>query len=106
MSIGDASMISDRTAPKGIAPGMRTFILIWIGQLVSVVGSGLSRFVLGIWIYEQTKSVTLFVLMALFDAIPGIIVAPFAGILVDRWNRRRIMILSDGLAALMTLIMA
>lgn len=88
------------------AQSMTIFLLIWFGQMVSVLGSALSRFALGIWIYEQTQSVTLFVLMALFDAIPGIIAAPFAGVLVDRWNRRRVMILSDAMAALATLTVA
>jgi MFS transporter, DHA3 family, macrolide efflux protein len=99
-------LMSKQAEQKPIAQDMPSFMLIWFGQLVSVLGSALSRFALGIWIYEQTQSVSLFVLMAFFDAIPGIIAAPFAGVLVDRWNRRWMMILSDATAALATLTIA
>lgn len=99
-------LIGEQTTPRPAAPKMLTFVLIWFGQLVSIVGSSITRFALGIWIYEQTQSVTMFVWMALFDAIPGIITSPFAGVLVDRWDRRRVMILSDAMAAVATLILA
>ena len=97
-------MIGDQTQHI-VRQRMSAFFLIWIGQLASIIGSGLTRFVLGIWIYEQTGSITLFVLMALFDAIPGIIVSPFAGALVDRWNRRSALIISDSIAAISTLLL-
>ena len=74
---------------------MRTFLTIWAGQLVSLLGSSLTGFALGIWVYEQNGSVTQFALISLAGQIPGIVVAPFAGAVVDRFNRRTIMILSD-----------
>ena len=98
-------LIGKHTQQRPVKHGMSAFFLIWIGQLASVIGSGLTRFVLGVWIYEQTGSITLFVLMALFDAIPGIIVSPFAGALVDRWNRRSVLILSDSIAAVSTVML-
>ncbi len=85
---------------------MRSFILIWIGQLVSLLGSGLTGFALGVWVYQGTGSVTQFALISLFAELPGILISPFAGALVDRWNRRWAMILSDTGAALMTLVIA
>lgn len=71
---------------------LRSFGTIWAGQLVSAIGSGLSGFVLGIWVYQQTGSTTLYALGAVFGALPSILILPFAGGLVDRWNRRRTMI--------------
>jgi DHA3 family macrolide efflux protein-like MFS transporter len=81
---------------QNIAPrGFKTFLLIWFGQLISLAGSGLTGFALGVWVYERTGSVTQFALISLFTALPGIIFSPIAGALVDRWDRRMAMILSD-----------
>lgn len=83
--------------------GMRTFFVIWSGQLVSTLGSGLTSFALGVWIYERTGSITLFALNMLAFVLPNLLVSPFAGALVDRWDRRRVMIMSDTGAGLSTL---
>src|SRR5262245_30944035 len=82
----------------------RAFIVICIGQLVSALGSGLTNFALGIWVYQKTGSVTNFALTILSIALPSILVSPFAGALVDRWDRRRTMILGDSVAGLCSLI--
>ncbi len=83
---------------------MLTFIVVWLGQIVSIIGSGLTGFVLGVWIFEQTGDATPFVLIALFGSLPTVILSPIAGALVDRWNRRLVMIFSDVGAALTTLL--
>lgn len=88
------------------ADGMRTFLIIWAGQLVSLVGSGLTNFALGVWIFDRTGQATPFVLTALFSSLPGILLSPIAGATADRWNRRWIMILADTGAALATLFVA
>jgi MFS family permease len=85
---------------------MRPFFVVWIGQLVSVVGSGMTGFALGIWIYQETGQATPFALTALFSTLPAVIIGSFAGALVDRWNRRRVMLVADTLAALATLAIA
>lgn len=90
-----------------VAPrGFRTFLLIWFGQLISLTGSGLTGFALGVWVYQSTRSVTQFALISLFTRLPGIAFSPIAGALVDRWDRRRAMILSDAGAGLCTLSIA
>ncbi|HDQ72721.1 MAG TPA: MFS transporter, partial [Chloroflexi bacterium] len=86
-------------------PRMRTFNLVWLGQLVSIIGSGLTAFALGTWIYLETGSATLFAASLLFARLPMILVAPLAGVIVDRFDRRRIMIVSDTGSALVTLAM-
>ena len=95
-------------AKKGrpVTRGMRTFFVIWSGQLVSTIGSGLTGFALGVWIYQETGSVTMFALNMLAFAIPNLVVSPFAGALVDRYDRRWVMILSDTGAGLATLSIA
>jgi MFS family permease len=85
---------------------MQSFIIIWVGQLVSIVGSGLTSFALGVWVYQQTGSVTQLALVTLCYQI-GLVVASFlAGPLIDRWNRRLVMIFSDCGASLCTLTVA
>lgn len=85
---------------------MRTFMIIWAGQLISMIGSGLTSFALGVWIFQQTKQATPFALTVFISAVPRILLAPLAGTLADRWNRRWVMILSDTGSALVTLVAA
>lgn len=90
------------TAPNGI----RTFAIACAGQLISVLGSGLTAFAMSVWIYKQTNSITLFGL-ALFSAmLPSIVFMPFAGVIVDRHDRKRLMVLSDSASGLITLALA
>ncbi len=78
---------------------MRTFLSVWIGQFVSMLGSKLSEFALAIWAYQQIGSITQVALLVVLMYLPTILAAPLAGSLVDRWNRRWAMILSDSVAA-------
>jgi MFS transporter, DHA3 family, macrolide efflux protein len=82
----------DETKP---AVPIRTFGLMWLGQLVSLIGSGISRFALGVWVYQRTGSATDFALITLCAFLPGLLVAPFAGALIDRWDRRWTLFWSD-----------
>lgn len=75
--------------------GMKSFGVIWIGQLVSLLGSGLTSFALGIWALERTQSVTQYTLIIVLAGLPAILFAPFAGALVDRWDRRWVMFWTD-----------
>jgi MFS family permease len=85
---------------------MRTFLVVWSGQVVSILGSGITGFALGVWIYQQTGSATSFALTLLFNMLPKALLAPFAGILADHYDRRWIMILSDLTAGMATIITA
>lgn len=85
------------------ASGWKTFGLMWLGQLVSLIGSGLTRFALALWVYERTGSATQLTLITVFAFLPGLLAAPFAGALVDRWDRRWVMFWSDLGPALGTL---
>src|SRR5271157_2788295 len=85
--------------------GMRSFFTIWVGQLVSLIGSQLTGFALGVWVYDQTHSVSLLAVSQIALSAPFVLFSPLAGVLADRWNRRTVMILSDfgaGLAVLGT----
>lgn len=82
--------------------GMRTFFVVSGGQLVSGLGSSMSALALEFWIYGETGSVTNLAMIALAYTIPQVIVSPFAGALVDRWDRRVVMLGADVVAAMVT----
>ncbi len=84
----------------------KAFMRLWLGQAVSISGSGMTGFALGVHTYQQTGSATFFALITLFTTLPGILISPLAGMVVDRLNRRQVMILSDTGSALTTLTLA
>ena len=86
--------VPERWAPR--------FFTIWIGQAFSLVGSALVQFALVWWMTSKTGSATVLATATLFALLPQVLLGPFAGALVDRWNRRWIMILADGGIALAT----
>jgi MFS transporter, DHA3 family, macrolide efflux protein len=83
--------------------GVWIFSIIWLGQLVSVLGSALTGFALSIWVYQRTGSATQFGLIAFCGVLPSILFSPLTGVLVDRWNHRWTLILSNIGAGLITL---
>lgn len=85
---------------------LATFLIVSSGQLVSLIGSGLSTFALGVWLYQQTHQVAQFSAMVAVGLIPGILMLPLAGAAADRWDRRTIMMASDLLSLLTTAVAA
>ena len=82
---------------------MQKFIQLWLGQTASMIGSSMSGFALTIWMWESTTQVTALALLMFFSQLPRILLAPVAGILVDRWNRKFLMAIGDAVSALLTL---
>ncbi len=83
--------------------GMRSFVIIWIGQVVSILGSAMTGFAVTIWVYEGTEKATALALTAFFFTTPLLLLSPLAGVLVDRHNRKLMMILSDLASGLTTI---
>jgi MFS family permease len=81
------------------------FYLMWFGQLISGIGSGLTTFAMGVWVYQQTGSAAKFTTIALLGALPGLALMPIAGALVDRWDKRWTMLLSQLASGLTVLAM-
>lgn len=75
--------------------GMRAFTTIWGGQIFSLIGSAMSGFALTIWAWENQGTATALALVGFFNFAPMILFSPIAGALVDRWNRKLVMALSD-----------
>lgn len=83
---------------------MAAFVFIWFGQAVSMLGTGMTQFALTIWAYQLTGSATALALVGFFSYAPVVLVSPLAGALVDRWNRKLVMMLSDLAAGLSTIV--
>jgi MFS transporter, DHA3 family, macrolide efflux protein len=84
---------------------MRPFLIIWIGQACSWFGSELVQFALVWWLTNTTGSATVLTFATTMAVLPRIFIGPFAGALVDRWNRRVVMLVADGAIALATLML-
>lgn len=73
----------------------KKFLVVWIGQLLSTIGSGLTAFALGVYAFELTQTATSFALVTLCSFLPSILLRPFGGVLADRFDRRAMMIIGD-----------
>ena len=83
----------------------RNFLTIWGGQSFSLVGSALVQFALVWWLTVETGSATVLALGTLMGVLPQILIAPWAGAYVDRWNRRRTMVVADSLISFIALLL-
>lgn len=78
----------------------KKFIIIWSGQLFSILSSSIAQFAVVLWISLETGSAEVLSLATIAALLPQIVLGPFAGVFVDRWNRKWTMILSDSFVAL------
>ena len=78
----------------------KKFLLLWSGELISAIGSGLSSFGLGVYVFRQTGSAADMALVALMAFLPTLLLSAPAGVLADRYDRRLLMMAGDGLSAL------
>ena len=99
---------SNNTRESKLPSGMPGFVIVWIGQLISLLGTNMSAFALTIWAYELTGSATALALVGFFFVTPMLLISPLAGAIVDRSNRKLMMMISDlasGLATIAILIL-
>ena len=74
---------------------MKNFYKLWLGELISNIGSGMTALALSVYIYEKTGSVSYVSLITLLSFMPSIILSPIGGLLADRYDRRLLMIIGD-----------
>lgn len=84
--------------------GMFGFTIVWLGQIISVLASTMSQFGLTIWMFEQTGSALALGWMQFYFITPFLIISPIAGVMVDRHNRKLMMMVSDLGAGIATVI--
>jgi MFS transporter, DHA3 family, macrolide efflux protein len=82
--------------------GINAFRILWAGQSLSLLGSGMTRFAVMIWAYQVQGTATALALLGFFNCLTYVATSPFAGVLVDRWNRRMVMVFADLGAGLST----
>lgn len=71
------------------------FLLIWFGQFISIIGTGLTIFALGIYVYQLTGTASSYVFILMCAFLPPILLKPYGGILADRHDRRIMMVFGD-----------
>ena len=78
----------------------KKFLLLWLGELISSIGGGLTSFGLGVYVFNQTGSATSMALITLLGFLPTLVLSVPAGVLADKYDRRLLMIIGDGCSAL------
>ncbi len=96
------SIKSDAPASKR-PTGMAGFTVVWAGQIISVLASNMTQFALTIWVYQETGSATALGAMMTSFIMPFLLLSPIAGAMVDRYNRKLMMMVSDLTAVTATL---
>ncbi|MDX2139286.1 MAG: MFS transporter [Chloroflexota bacterium] len=91
---------------RQLLTGMNAFYALVTGQFISMMGSAITRFGISVWVFNETGSTSAYTLLLFFSIFPIGIGALIAGPLVDRWSRRRVMMVSDVIAGLSTLVIA
>lgn len=99
MSIENHTALS---SPRPRPTGMVAFTIVWFGQIISMLGTGMTNFALTLWAYEQTGRATPLAMLGFAYLTPIVVLAPFVGVIVDRGNRKWLMLLSDLAAAIVT----
>jgi len=91
------------TSNKRRPTGMVGFIIVWLGQIISVLASSMTGFGMTLWMYKQTGSATAMAGMQVAFITPFLLLSPIAGVMVDRYNRKLMMMISDLMAVFSTL---
>lgn len=89
---------------KSNPASMRNFLIVWLGQFVSSIGSNMTGFAIEIWAWEITGQATTLTLVGFFSLLPSIIITPISGVIVDRFNRKFLMMVGDTVAVFSTII--
>lgn len=87
MEIGNHAIATEHT--------FRNYVYFWIGQLFSILGSSIVQFSLIWWITEESQSATVLSLVMVLYLLPQIFVTFFFGVYIDRWNRKKIILIAD-----------
>jgi len=92
--------------PSTQAEHMTPFLILWTGEAISLVGTMAAQFALIWWLTKETGSAAVLSMATLFGLLPSVAFGPVIGVLVDRWDRKRVMLISDAMVALASLTLA
>ena len=85
-----------------IFAGLRDFLILWGSQSVSTLGTAMTNFALIVWVYGQKGTASSITLLSVCSFVPSILFCFIAGTIADRWDKKRIMLAADLVAALGT----
>ncbi|MEH1015835.1 amino acid adenylation domain-containing protein [Micromonospora sp. CPCC 206060] len=105
VSVAGARRDTAMPVPAGPQPGLGRFLAVAVSQLVSFTGTALTDFALPLWVYLTTGSLAQFAVFMMLAIVPGVFVAPLIGALVDRSDRRRVMIAGSCAAGTVQLVL-
>ncbi|VAW35611.1 Polyketide synthase modules and related proteins, partial [hydrothermal vent metagenome] len=110
-AVAETAVLPHHTVPAStdvpnVRTNLKTFFAVAFGQLVSMIGTNLTTFALSVWVLGETGQVSAFALVNVFGRLPAILLAPIAGAVADRYDRRLVMIGSDLLAICATVAVA
>ena len=80
--------------------GFRKFLLLWMGELISSIGGGLTSFGLAVYVFNETGSAASMAVVSLLAFLPTLLLSVPAGVLADRHDRRLLMMIGDGFSGL------
>ena len=80
----------------------KKFIIIWSGQLFSILSSSIAQFAIVLWISLETGSAEVLSFATIAALLPQVVLGPFAGVFVDRWSRKWTMILADSFVIILS----
>jgi DHA3 family macrolide efflux protein-like MFS transporter len=108
---GEAASQARAQAPPGLPESrhdrpLRPFFVLWTGQSLSLIGSQAVQFALIWWLTESSGSATILATATLLGLLPPVVLGPVIGTLIDRWNRKRVMLAADALVAAASLLLA
>ena len=78
----------------------KKFLLLWGGEFISAIGSGLTSFGLGVYVFQQTGRASAMALVTLLAFLPSLLLAPIAGVFADRYDRRLLMVIGDSFSVI------
>ncbi|MGD1898021.1 MAG: MFS transporter [Phormidesmis sp.] len=84
---------------------MQNFLIVWLGQFASLLGSEMTSFAITIWAWEVTQQATPLSLILVVSQIPRLLISPFAGVWVDTFSRQRLMLIGDSVAGISTVLL-
>lgn len=83
----------------------KSFYKVWFARMISILGSSLTTFGVSVWVFEKTGKATPMAIVLLCTILPAILFAPLSGMICDRYNRKKIIIIADSFAAFTTLML-
>jgi len=102
----DSHQSTEIQGQKKVKPSVKSFLVVTLCLIIATIGTSLTGFALGIWVYERTGSISDYATISLYVIMPTLLLLPVAGAVVDRYDRRKVMLAGQMLALCSTIFLA